>query len=125
MDKDSLLLLQKIDCSCNDCGYMQRDVERYKLSLEEHHKWQLDYFEVCSLKLRQRANWYKDVFYDLERWDALHTDAGNMKFQFNRNEAIINFGFYSKLNKSVTFIPNTCSVENQECFLHRKELTNN
>lgn len=28
MDKDSLYELQKIDCNCNDCGYMKRDLSK-------------------------------------------------------------------------------------------------
>jgi hypothetical protein len=28
MDKESLYLLQKIDCNCNDCGFMNRDLTR-------------------------------------------------------------------------------------------------
>jgi hypothetical protein len=32
----------------------------------------------------------------------------------------LNFGNCTKFNKSVTFIPNTCQLETQECFQHRK-----
>lgn len=32
MTKESLIELQKIDCNCNDCEYMNRDFERYKAS---------------------------------------------------------------------------------------------
>jgi hypothetical protein len=30
MDKDSVFELQKIDCNCNDCTYMVRDLEKFK-----------------------------------------------------------------------------------------------
>jgi hypothetical protein len=30
MDKEDLIELQKLDCNCNDCAYMQRDFERFK-----------------------------------------------------------------------------------------------
>ena len=30
MDKESRIELQKIDCNCNDCKYMVRDIEKYK-----------------------------------------------------------------------------------------------
>ena len=28
MDKESIFELQKIDCNCNDCGFMKRDLSR-------------------------------------------------------------------------------------------------
>lgn len=31
MDKDSIIFLQKLDCNCNDCFFMKRDFEKYKL----------------------------------------------------------------------------------------------
>lgn len=37
------------------------------------------------------------------------------------NAGRINYGNCSKLNKSVSFIPNTCQIETQKCFKHRKE----
>jgi hypothetical protein len=30
MDKESIYELQKIDCNCNDCKFMQRDLQKYK-----------------------------------------------------------------------------------------------
>jgi hypothetical protein len=33
----------------------------------------------------------------------------------------LNFGNCSKLNKPVSFIPNTCQIETQKCFEHRKQ----
>ncbi len=30
VSKESILELQKIDANCNDCKYMERDVEKYK-----------------------------------------------------------------------------------------------
>jgi len=32
----------------------------------------------------------------------------------------INYGKCTKFNKDVSFIPNVCQLENQECFEHRK-----
>lgn len=29
LDKESLYLLQKIDCNCNDCIFMKRDIDKY------------------------------------------------------------------------------------------------
>jgi hypothetical protein len=33
----------------------------------------------------------------------------------------INYGDCSKLNKPVSFLPNTCQLETQECFKNRKQ----
>ena len=30
IDKESILLLQKIDCNCNDCKFMVRNIEKFK-----------------------------------------------------------------------------------------------
>jgi hypothetical protein len=69
MDKDSIYELQKIDCNCNDCVFMNRNMQKPP-----------------------------------------------RKFVANP----INYGFCVKKNADVSFIPSTCSVENQKCFNHRK-----
>ena len=33
----------------------------------------------------------------------------------------IHYGNCSKLNKQVSFIPNTCQIETQQCFKHRRK----
>jgi hypothetical protein len=81
MDKESIILLQKIDCNCNDCKFMIRDFDKYK------------------------------------SFDNLYT---NEKGQVTSPSYRINYGFCSKLDKSVSFITNTCQLETQLCFEHRK-----
>lgn len=39
MDKESILALQRIDCNCNDCAFMVRDLEKY-------HSFDHVYFEA-------------------------------------------------------------------------------
>jgi len=68
--------LQLIDCNCNDCKFMVRDLEK--------------------------LNKHKKTFVGTGITDKL------------------NFGMCTKFNKSVTFIPNTCQLETQNCFEHRK-----
>lgn len=101
MDKESIIELQKIDCNCNDCKFMVRDFEKYQKSLEFHERESKRYFEIVKAKLPPE-------------------EQEKAKFQFNRNEAMINFGNCTKLNKQVSFIPNTCQLETQECFEHRR-----
>lgn len=122
MDKESLYLLQKLDCNCNDCAFLARNMDKFNESVEFHRKLQLDYYNTLKQKLIERANYHKRRYYDLEKWDKLLTEADNMKFQFNRSEAMISFGYCNKLNKDISFISNTCQIDTQQCFLHRKDL---
>lgn len=120
MDKESIYFLQKVDCNCNDCIFMVRDINKFNESLERHNKWQLDYFNVCKNKLIVRAKEWKDKG-DMDKHDFLIKEANNMKFLFSRKTAMINYGHCNKLNKEVSFIPNFCQIETQECFKHRKD----
>lgn len=78
MDKKSIYLLQKIDCNCNDCKSMVRDLKKF-------HEFNELY------KGRENAG------------------------------CRINYGRCEKLNKDVSFIPNVCQLDTQECFEHRKD----
>lgn len=98
MDKESILELQKIDCNCNDCKFMIRDLEKYKRSKDFQQKMQLDYFNLIKEK----------------------TEDDKMTFQFDSSKAAIHYGNCSKLHKPVSFIPNICQLETQECFEHRR-----
>lgn len=121
MDKDSILELQKLDANCNDCIFMQRNIERFKESQEFQHKMQLDYFNTLRKKVIEKANFWRYKKGDLEKWSDIAMEADRMKFQFDKSAAIINFGNCTKLDKEVTFIPNMCQLETQECFKHRKD----
>lgn len=37
MDKESIYLLHKIDCNCNDCVFMIRDTEKYNKHQESYN----------------------------------------------------------------------------------------
>lgn len=79
MDKESIYLRQLIDCNCNDCFYMVRDLDA------------------------------------LERHKQSYKGTGLMDN--------LNYGDCTKFNKPVSFIPNTCQLETQYCFKHRKDDT--
>lgn len=126
MTKESIYELQKIDCNCNDCFYMTRDFDRYKKWEEFHRQLQLDEFT----KKQERA--IESAIYllkeattsdELKSADGLYRKAKAMKFQFDR-EGFINYGDCSKFNKQVSFLPQTCQVETQHCFVHRKDFVN-
>jgi len=99
---------------------MVRDIDKFKQSLELHHKWQLDYFNTIKNKIIEKAKWWKNTKGDLEKWSDLLMEAEAMKFVFDKSSAKINYGRCAKFNKDVTFMPNICVPENQECFEHRK-----
>lgn len=103
---------------------MVRDQERFKQSLEDHHRWQLDYFNTLKNNLIIKAEWWenpKNPKHNPKKGATLRKEAAKMRFQFDKKEAVINFGNCSKLNKPVTFIPNTCQLDTQDCFEHRRE----
>lgn len=81
MNKESIIELQKIDCNCNDCKYLVRDLGKYKS--------------------------YDDLY-------------RNTKRQVTTPAHRINYGDCQKFNKQVSFIPNTCQIETQSCFEHRR-----
>jgi 5,10-methylenetetrahydrofolate reductase len=99
MDKESRFELQKIDCNCNDCFFMERDFPRYK-------KWE------SAARQRQLK--------DFERKKEIGEIRANAQFQFDKT-SLLQYGKCSKLKKDISFIPNVCQIETQECFLHRRE----
>ncbi|HUS02954.1 MAG TPA: hypothetical protein VMY77_14550 [Chitinophagaceae bacterium] len=80
---DGTYQLQLIDCNCNNCKFMVRDIEKYK------------------------------------SFDSLWT---NEKGQITSPSFRANYGNCLKLNKPVSFIPNTCQLDTQNCFEHRKTI---
>lgn len=81
MTKGSIIELQKIDCNCNDCRFMVRDMGKYN------------------------------------SFDKLYTDNSG---RVTRPSHRVSYGDCEKFGKSVSFIPNTCQLDTQSCFEHRK-----
>jgi len=124
MDKESLYQYQKIDCNCNDCGFMARDMDKFKHSISLHHKWQLMYFDTIKQNLLDKADWWETNIIKPSKDKAinLRKEANKMRFQFDKKQIAINYGYCDNLKKDVSFIPNTCQLDTQECFTHRKDL---
>ncbi len=125
-EKYSKQLLQEVDCNCSDCKFMIRDFDRFNESLKLHKKWQLDYFNLMVRKKRDAAWDYlfgkngKSVDYD--KYRQLLKESEKMKFQFDKSSCTINYGTCDKFKKPVSFIPNQCSIDTQDCFVHRKNV---
>ena len=100
MTKESIIELQKIDCNCNDCVFMVRDLEKFKSSKQWHYDLQLKYFNLIKEKTKDEK----------------------MRFEFNSKSVSINYGNCTKFNKPVSFIPNVFQLETQQCFKHRKDI---
>lgn len=120
MDKESIFLLKKIDCNCNDCKYLVRDFKKYEESLALHYRWQFDYFNIIKENLVKRAKEWEQKG-EQEKAGNLYKEAKALVFQFERSAASIFYGKCLKLNKSISFIPNICQLETQGCFVHRKD----
>ncbi len=126
MDKESIYEFQKIDCNCNDCKFLIRDQARYNKSVEDHRRWQTNYFNTIRDNLYEKAKmWIKRGY--PEKAEYVKNEADKMKFQFDKKECLIQYGSCGKDNniyplpKNITFIPNTCQLHTQNCFVHRKD----
>lgn len=79
----------------------------------------------------------KNSIIELQKIDANCNDCKYLNRDFNKMKSFdylhkgqekashrINYGNCTKLNISVSFIPNTCQLETQKCFEHRRNNSN-
>ena len=116
MDKESAYELQKIDCNCNDCKFMIRDFDEYNKWEEWNRKIQLKEFNIKKANAFMIANDCKD----LKGKETLLNFANKMVFIFDKS-GNLSYGNCEKFQIKVSFIPNVCQIETQECFKHRKD----
>lgn len=142
MNKESTIGLQKVDCNCNDCVFLVRDLQKFNESLEIHKQWQLDYFNGQKQRLFEAAtehrdkakrlsnilikegkhNEVKELFKEAKKKaKGLEKEANGLRFQFVKKHIAIQYGRCTKFNKDVKFIPNTCQLDTQNCFVHRRD----
>lgn len=126
MSKEGIIELQKLDCNCNDCGFLVRDFDKYNQSIEQHRKWQQDYFNIIKKNLLDKADWWQDksnIKYDFEKGERVRKEADKLRFEFTKKSISISYGKCSKQQcKPISFIPSILQLDTQECFVHRKEL---
>lgn len=103
MDKESIYELQKIDCNCNDCKFMERDFVTYKKWEEWHRSLAYQEFEASKKLLQIR----KDAQFIFDK-------SNLMQYGVCSNPTALTF------NKSISFIPNVCQIETHGCFKHRR-----
>jgi len=119
MDKESQYELQKIDCSCNDCGFMVRDLDKMNASYAEMSRLSEDLFDLKKGRYVQKAK--DQIARNKEKGEAALRDAMKMKFTPPGKSAVM-YGACAKFNKEITFLSGVLSIENQACFVHRKDL---
>lgn len=117
MNKESIYELQKIDCNCNNCIYMFRDLPTWQRWYDYHKSLALREFELNKEKAIKAA----ETIEDLSNKVGMLRVAIKMQFQFDKSK-LINYGKCSRFGKSVSFIPDTCQLETQSCFTHRKDI---
>ena len=128
-----MIELQKLDCNCNNCKFLERDFKRQNQAKEQHKNWQLNYFNTLKNKAIEAAqeqerkyqrakNQSEDEKAKAHQKKAklLFSTAKKMRFQFDKSTCSILYGCCKLKKKSISFIPNILLFETQLCFLHRK-----
>ena len=110
--------LQNIDCNCNNCVFMVRDFDKFNQSKIDRDRWQRLTFDNTKDKMLRDAKDYQDSG-KTEKARNLREIVSRMKYQF-LNDSKINYGDCGKFKKPVSFIPETCQLDTQECFENRK-----
>jgi len=110
---------QIIDSNCNDCKFLVRSLVKRQKHIDFLYIEQKRLFDTKRLKLVEAA---EDWIVKGERKKAkdILKQVNEMNFVFSLNSRIA-FGYCSKNKKDVSFIPNTCQLETQECFQHRRQ----
>lgn len=111
--------LQTLDCNCSDCKHFTRSISKRQKSVDLHYKWQKDAFDGNRLRIIEKAEYWISKG-EKQKAKALLKEARKLVFQFDESECAIHYGECGKLNKEVSFIPETIQLETQECFEHRR-----
>ena len=115
--------LQKIDCNCSDCGYLERSIVNRQKHVDFHYDMQKHYFNSKRIKLIDKAEfWIRRCENDKAK--LILKEARAIEFVFDEGECSLHYGKCFKFNKDVSFIANTCQIETQQCFIHRSEFKN-
>lgn len=114
-EREDILELQKIDCNCNDCKFMERNFVKFEFWENWNKEIQLAAFEKKKEAACKAANECEDP---VGKKTLFHI-YNKMRFLFDRSK-LIYYANCSKIDKEITFIPNICQLETQLCFEHRK-----
>ncbi len=116
MDRDSIIGLQKLDCNCNDCKFMARRNDRVEAAKKLHRHW-----AARTIVSTRRYFWEEIVKKREKGKDSTGLERERASVTTNKSyTAGIAHGDCTKFDKPVQFIPNTISLDTQECFEHRR-----
>lgn len=108
--------LQSIDCNCNDCKFMVRDVAKFQqwnTHMEQlERQWFNNTVANCLEKARKKTDKHP------EGNKVYEAEILSWKFQYSKSK--VNYGRCTKFQKDISFLPNTCQLETQNCFEHRR-----
>lgn len=99
---------------------MYRDLDKWQINHDIRKADALIEFEIDKAKAIADA----EAVEDPENRRGMLRVANKMKFQFDKSK-LMGYGKCSKFGRSVTFLPNICQLETQNCFVHRKDVTLN
>lgn len=120
-NRADIIALQNIDCNCNNCIFMERDMAEYDKWRKFHYDMQQQIFGTKKAKAINDAMALvatKPMEPAIKKaYDILLQKAWDMEFMFEKNK--INYGNCSKFKKPVSFIPDTCQLDTQICFVNR------
>ena len=117
--------LQQIDCNCNDCKFMVRDFAKFQKWSDWNKGLQIIDFEKKKAKAIEDAKaqlaevQIRGIKSEIRGSEYVLKKANKMEFVFDKS-GLLSYGNCTKLNKEVSFIPDICQLETQNCFEHRK-----
>ncbi len=114
--------LDLIDCNCNNCIFMERDLEKYKKWKDWSKSLELIEFNRDKKKRIEEANsviGLSNDDQDLRSGKGMLRVAKKMSFQFEK-KYLLQYGKCKKFKKDISFHPDHCQIETQECFTHRR-----
>lgn len=114
MNKKSIIALQQLDCNCNDCKFLIRNLAKQELQNQFHAKLQKQEFDRNRNNVLALAFTYKD------------NTAVNVEFKktFKPKKPNAGYGYCKKFDfKEISFIPNILQLDTQHCFEHRNIAT--
>lgn len=133
-DKESIYLLQKLDCNCNNCKFLERDFVEW--NLWKGYTEFLQYFDFLRKRRKQLFTASELIFgskykknvneRSIKQGQILEATARKLKFQFDKSDLTLGYGIClsrkGKWNQPVTFVVETLQLDTQHCFVHRKEV---
>jgi hypothetical protein len=120
LKKQSAYGLQLIDCNCNDCGFLKRDLNTFQKNLAEDKVDQQILFDNKKARAIEKALKKKEQ--GNKNWEQSLRAANALTHTYFPQSTPQCYGHCSKLDKPVTFIPNTLQLHTQSCFVHRKDM---